>query len=63
MSSTLESALSAFPIRCFSTYGMTETVSHVALRELNIAYSGYKALGNITFSQDDRGVFAFMLRI
>ena len=55
VSSTLESALSAFPIRCFSTYGMTETVSHIALRELNTAYSGYKALGNITFSQDDRG--------
>ena len=55
VSSTLESALSAFPIRCFSTYGMTETVSHIALRELNTAYSGYKALGNITFLQDDRG--------
>lgn len=55
VSPTLESALSGFSVRCFSTYGMTETVSHVALRELDTSYYGYTALGDVTFSQDDRG--------
>lgn len=54
VSPALESALSGFPVRCFSTYGMTETVSHIALRELNTAYPGYTALGDVSFSQDDR---------
>lgn len=54
VSSALELALSGLPVRCFSTYGMTETVSHIALRELNTRYPGYTALGNVTFSQDNR---------
>lgn len=31
----MEQALSAFPNRVWSTYGMTETLSHIALRRLN----------------------------
>lgn len=54
VSPALESALSEMPMRCFATYGMTETVSHIALRELNTDYAGYTALGDVTFSQDDR---------
>ncbi|MBK6264483.1 AMP-binding protein [Marivirga sp. S37H4] len=39
----------------FSTYGMTETVSHVALKRLNHGTNTtFKALNNIAFSQDKR---------
>lgn len=32
---TVEAQLSALPVAAFATYGMTETISHVALRRLN----------------------------
>lgn len=32
---TLEAEISAFPTAVYSTYGMTETLSHIALRRLN----------------------------
>ncbi|MGC3946662.1 MAG: AMP-binding protein [Chryseolinea sp.] len=42
--------------RFYATYGMTETVSHVALRRLNGAGASqhYSALPGITFARDDR---------
>jgi len=42
---------------CYSTYGMTETVSHVALKKLNGAdkSDNYNGLGDVCFSTDDRG--------
>lgn len=45
------------PCRFYATYGMTETLSHVALRRLNggDADPYYTALPGITFSTDDRG--------
>jgi O-succinylbenzoic acid--CoA ligase len=46
-------------LRCrfFATYGMTETVSHVALQQLNDVDASpyFKALPGITFSLDARG--------
>lgn len=39
---------------CYATYGMTETVSHIALRKLN-SKAEYFALGEVNFTTDDRG--------
>lgn len=50
----LEEELKDIPTVCYATYGMTETVSHVALRRLNEG-ENYCALGKITFSIDKRG--------
>lgn len=50
----LETRLSALPCASYATYGMTETVSHVALRRLGDPDAVYAALGNVTFSVDDR---------
>lgn len=50
----LEEYLGRLAVCCYATYGMTETVSHIALRKLG---SGglYHALGQVTFSADSRG--------
>lgn len=48
----LEQHLAALPTITYVTYGMTETVSHVALRKVGERY--YTALGNVTFAIDDR---------
>ncbi|HTF20325.1 MAG TPA: AMP-binding protein, partial [Chryseolinea sp.] len=49
--------LQDLPCRFYATYGMTETVSHVALRQLNGdgASEYYLALPGINFSLDARG--------
>ncbi|MDW5289577.1 AMP-binding protein [Formosa sp. PL04] len=42
--------------KCYSTYGMTETVSHIAFRPLNGPDKSewYKALPNVKISQNDK---------
>ncbi|MDM8159817.1 AMP-binding protein [Labilibaculum sp. K2S] len=52
----LEEQLQELPTRCFSSYGMTETVSHVAIKPLNGDKKSdfYEGLGNVTFSLDER---------
>ncbi len=52
----LEEQLQELPTKCFSSYGMTETVSHVAIKPLNgKCRSGhYQGLGGVTFSLDKR---------
>lgn len=55
---SLEIDLQRVSSRCFATYGMTETASHVALRAINgikskIGY--YEALPHVRFSTDGRG--------
>ena len=35
VSPTLEQQLQQIPTACYGTYGMTETVSHIALRQIN----------------------------
>lgn len=49
--------LKALPCNCYATYGMTETLSHVALQKLNgsNAQDHFEALPGIALSQDDRG--------
>ncbi len=49
-----EEKLKSLPTRSYATYGMTETVSHVALRRIGEPGMLYRALGNITFSTDER---------
>lgn len=55
MSADMERALRNSPIRGWATYGMTETCSHVALRNVSSGADSYCALPGVTFSLDDRG--------
>ncbi len=54
MPSELNSKLVYLPTKFYETYGMTETVSHVALKQVNKTDGVFKALDNIFFSQDER---------
>lgn len=51
--------IKSFPSIVYATYGMTETVTHIALKKLNNIGRPhdlhYKILPNIQISQDDRG--------
>lgn len=53
----LQEKLNGISTECFATYGMTETITHVAIKKLNgEKYSPYfEGLPNITFRQDNRG--------
>jgi len=42
-------------VRCFHTYGMTETASHVALKNLSNGESFFRTLGDVAIATDDRG--------
>lgn len=52
----LEEQLQELRVKCFSSYGMTETVSHVAIKPLNGNRRSeyYQGLGSVTFSLDKR---------
>lgn len=50
-----EHRLAQLPIKTYVTYGMTETVSHVALRRVGINDGCYEAIGDVTFATDNRG--------
>lgn len=53
----LEKKLSNFPNQLYATYGMTETLSHIALRRLSGSGRSqwFTALPGISVSTDDRG--------
>lgn len=54
----LEQQLQSSPCECYATYGMTETITHVAVKKLNRTgntNSVYEALPGVRFSQDNRG--------
>ncbi len=55
-SALLEARLQNVSTSCYATYGMTETVSHIALRKINGADSSneYRALKGVRFKQDER---------
>ncbi len=54
VSPQLEAALSDFDLNAFESFGMTETMSHVAVRKLNQADSApFEALNGIHFSLKD----------
>ncbi|MCE7068546.1 AMP-binding protein [Dyadobacter sp. CY326] len=54
---SLQKKIAGLDIPVFQSYGMTETVSHIALRRLNgpEASDAYHFLPNITFGTDERG--------
>ncbi len=56
-SPALEQALQVINAPVFATYGMTETVSHIAIRQLNgpQATDYFTALTGVTLGADDRG--------
>jgi O-succinylbenzoic acid--CoA ligase len=57
ISDEIKQQLKSFSCRCIETYGMTETISHVALRDINEAQrTGYfKLLPGISMQTDERG--------
>lgn len=53
----LEAKLQNISTEVYSSYGMTETISHIAMRRVNHTdepETTYKAMPNVTFSQDER---------
>lgn len=42
-------------VKCYVSYGMTETCSHIALRDVTAGHDYYVTLPGITVSADDRG--------
>jgi O-succinylbenzoic acid--CoA ligase len=56
-SPALEQALQLITAPVYATYGMTETVSHIALRRLNgpLKRSVFTALDGVTLGTDERG--------
>ena len=56
VSAALEEGLQGLRTAVYQGYGSTETVTHVALRRINgkEASGQYHAIGNVTFSTDDR---------
>jgi len=59
VSEALQEELQKIPTLCFASYGMTETVSHIAIKKLNHfnpkTNNYYQLLPNIAISQDHRG--------
>ena len=55
VSDSLRRDLARLGVEAYSTYGMTETCSHVALSRMCADIRPYRALPPVTFSTDDRG--------
>ncbi len=53
----LEKLLQTIKSNCYATYGMTETVTHIAIKPLNhqIKSKYFTTLSNITIKKDNRG--------
>ncbi|NRA92389.1 MAG: AMP-binding protein [Psychroserpens sp.] len=57
VSKSLKEALQGLPTRVYETFGMTETISHIAVKPLNLSgenSNAFRALPNVTLSKDDR---------
>lgn len=54
VSAELSKKLQDLPTRFFETYGMTETVSHVALKIVGEENAAFKAMPNVLFGMDSR---------
>ncbi len=50
VSKSLTDKIQNLPMNFYESYGMTETMSHVAIKNLKDPTSNFKALGNISFS-------------
>lgn len=53
VSNELEKALKEIPTECYSTFGMTETVTHIALKKLNND-NLFEAIGDVTFELNNQ---------
>lgn len=51
----LEEKLLNFNSNAYATFGMTETVSHIALRKIDSTQEPYKRIGDTQFSTDENG--------
>ena len=53
----LQAQLQTIPTKCYATYGMTETITHVAIKGLNGTHQTdyFEGLSNIQFAKDTRG--------
>ncbi len=51
----LEKDLQKVKCKAYSTFGMTETISHIALRRLDDTESAFNALGETWFEKDNEG--------
>ena len=54
LNNSLNAQLLTSPNNIYQTYGMTETVSHVALKNISKGEKGYQALPGVSFSIDNR---------
>ena len=54
---SLYQQLQQLPTQCYATYGMTETITHIAIQQLNGAGQSavYNALPSVKLSLDERG--------
>lgn len=52
--STLKNKLATIKVNCFETYGMTETLTHIASRKLNHSSGAYTPLPGVELSTDKR---------
>ncbi len=57
ISNELEEILSMLSVKCYQTYGMTETVSHIAIRQIGKKES-YQLLAGVAYQTDTRGCIA-----
>ena len=57
ISKSLEAAIQGLKTKIYATYGMTETVSHIAVKAMNGKKKSdyFKVFPKVTISQDDRG--------
>lgn len=57
ISKSLEASIQGLKTKIYATYGMTETVSHVAVKRINGKQKQeyFKVFPKVTISQDDRG--------
>ncbi|MGV8812702.1 MAG: AMP-binding protein [Gelidibacter sp.] len=57
ISKPLEEAIQGLKTKIYATYGMTETVSHIAIKAMNGKQKSnyFKVFPKVTISQDDRG--------
>ena len=53
VSKELENELQQFNCSCYATFGMTETISHFALRKLNNQNEPYRTLGDASIQEDN----------
>jgi len=54
VSYSLEQALKNRSTSCYQTYGMTETITHIAVKRIGTKKTFYKTLPEVSISQDNR---------